>query len=274
MAPKPPFVSLSVKAFLQGAYSSVLGRHKDVTDNWVQALNTFALNQPYNVAPFSYPGTESVASGFFKNTAATTDIVDWVLIELRDAVIPGAVVASKAAFIREDGMIVDIDGVSNPRFNGLDAKKYYINIRHRNHLSIRSSTTVFVHGATPVLYDFSTDQSKAFQNVSITSNTAMSDLGGGVFGLWGGDVNSNSSISATGSSFSVNDFLYLKDIALAGSLTTIKGSPIGSPVYDNADINMDGTVRASGRNAIVNDALFLWNIVLKGDANAVLNQHQ
>ena len=37
------------------------------------------LNQPYNTAPWYYPGTESVAS------IPNPDIVDWVLVELRDA---------------------------------------------------------------------------------------------------------------------------------------------------------------------------------------------
>lgn len=275
MAPKPPSVSISAKVFLQGAYSSVLGRHKDVTDIWAQALNTAALNQPYNIPPFNYSGTENVSAGFFKNTTATTDIIDWVLLELRDAATPTTIVASKAAFIREDGMIVDIDGISNPVFNGIDAKNYYINIRHRNHLPVRSAATIFVHGATPVLYDFSTDQSKAFQDASITSNAAMSDLGGGVFGLWAGNANNDIYTSSIGADFSQNDFFHLRDIGLSGNLSTILGPPIGNnPVYNNADLNMDGTVRASGRNAAVNDALFLWNIVLQGNADAVLRQHQ
>ena len=72
-----------IKTFLQGAYSTGFGRHKDVSTTWKNVLNLNALNQPYSGPPFNYTNTESVGTLFFTATAATTDIIDWVLLELR-----------------------------------------------------------------------------------------------------------------------------------------------------------------------------------------------
>src|SRR5207248_2507077 len=62
---------LPVKAWLQGAYSTTLLRHRNNTSAWINVLNANALAQPYNFAGFgNYAGTESVSPGFFQATAA------------------------------------------------------------------------------------------------------------------------------------------------------------------------------------------------------------
>jgi hypothetical protein len=267
MVPQPLSVSLSTKAFLQGSYNTGLGRHKDVTPTWAGVLNTNALNQPFNAAPWNYAGSESVANGFFTSTGATTDIVDWVLVELHDATTPSTVIARKACFIREDGKIVDLNGTSDPSFTGVGANNYYIVIKHRNHLTIRSSSTVFVNGVAPVLYDFTTAQSQAFQNAALP-NPAMKDLSGGtVFGMWGGNANSNTSTRASGA-LSTNDYLYLVNILLGGNTATIL-----SNTYSSGDLNLDGAVRASGA-LTTNDYLILVNIILGGNTANIYTEHQ
>jgi hypothetical protein len=261
MVPQPLSVSLSTKTFLQGAYNTSLSRHKNVTATWASVLNASALNQPYNAAPFNYVGTESVSAGFFTaDDGVTTDIVDWVLVELHDATTPSTIIARKACFIREDGQIVDLDKVSNPTFTGVGANNYYVVIKHRNHLPIRSATTVFVNGATPVLYDFTTAQAQAFQNGAVVSNAAMKDFSG-VFCMWGGNVNANNNTKYTGPQ---NDALAL--LALLGA----NQAAILSNVYSGGDVNMDGTVRYTGPN---NDALALL-AVLSANQAAVINEHQ
>jgi hypothetical protein len=271
MAPTPPTVSVSVKAFLQSAYSIGLGRHKDVTTVWRDVLNANALSQPFNVAPFNYAGTESVAPGFFQSNAApaNTDILDWILLELHDATTPSTIVARKACFIREDGQVVDLDGNANPTFTGVGANNYYIVLKHRNHLTIRSSSTVFVNGAAPTLYDFTSAQSQAYQNGAIVTNPAMKDLTGGgtVFGMFGGNANSNSSTRASGA-LSINDYLYLVNILLGGNTATILPN-----TYNSGDLNLDGQVRASGALTI-NDYLILVNTILGGNTANIYTEHQ
>jgi hypothetical protein len=260
MAPQPLSVSLSTKIFLQGAYNSGLSRHKDVTTTWASTLNANALSQPFAGAPFNYAGTESVINGFFTSTAGTTDITDWVLLELHDATTPSTIVARQAAFVREDGKVVGLDGISDPTFTGVGANNYYIVIKHRNHLPVRSSTTVFVNGATPVLYDFTTAQAQAYQDPAILTNAAMKDLSGGVFGMFAGNANANNNIRFTGLN---ND---------AGVILTALGGNQGATAsgYNMADLNLDGTVRFTGLN---NDAGVLLT-ALNGNQSNLFTQHQ
>jgi hypothetical protein len=269
MAPQPLSISLSTKAFLQGAYNSTIGRHKNVTTTWAAVLNASALNQPYNVAPFNYAGTESVSNGFFTadftaDDGVTTDIVDWVLVELHDATTPTTIIARKACFIREDGQIVDLDKTTNPTFTGVGANNYYVVIKHRNHLPIRSATTVFVNGATPITYDFTTAQSQAYQNGAVTTNAAMKEFTG-VFCMWAGNVNANNNTKYTGPQ---NDALALL-AQLSANQAAIVQLPGGDP-YKGGDVNMDGVIRYTGPN---NDALALL-AVLSANQAAVINEHQ
>jgi hypothetical protein len=259
LAPEAVSVSLSTKVFLQGAYNGS-GRHKDVTPTWASTLNANALNQPFSGAPFNYAGTESVTNGFFTSTAATTDITDWVLLELHDATTPSTIVARQAAFVREDGKVVGLDGTSDPTFIGVAANNYYIVIRHRNHLPIRSASTVLVSGGTPVLYDFTTGQAQAYQDPAILTNSAMKDLGLGVFGMFAGNANGNNNIRFTGLN---NDAGVI--------LTALSGNQGGTATgYNMADLNLDGTVRFTGLN---NDAGVLLT-ALNGNQSNLFTQHQ
>lgn len=265
---------VSAKIFLQGAYSSGLGRHKDVTAAWAAVLNANALNQPYNTTAFgNYNGGENVPAGFFTSTGAATDITDWVLIELRDAATPSTVIARRAAFVREDGLIVDTDGVSAVSFSTVAAGNYFIAIRHRNHLGARTAVTHAINGSgvAPVMYDFSTAQGQAFQNGAIVTNAAMKDLGAGKFGLWGGNANANTTIRANGGANpAINDYAFLINLTLGGNATLLLTS-----LYSNADLNLDGTVRANGgANPSINDYAFLINSTLGGNATLIISQHQ
>ena len=273
---------LPLQVFLQGAYSTTLLRHKDVTAAWVAVLNANALTQPYGAAaPYNYGGTESVSAGFFTQTSgSSTDILDWVLLELRDATTPSIVISRRAAFIREDGRIVELDKVSDVSFRNITNGNYFVVIRHRNHLGIRTATVRTVNGTmgvpVPALYNFTNAQTQAYQDPAITVNSAMVNLGGSVFGMMGGNANGLTSTgfltirSSGGTNPSVNDYVYLVTTVLGGFVNT----PITN-VYNNADLNMDGTVRANGgTNPAINDYIFLISTALGGNVNKVLSQHQ
>jgi hypothetical protein len=270
LVPQGPSVKVSAKIFLQGAYSTILGRHKDVNATWAAVLNANALTQPFNTAAFgNYGGTETVSSGFFTSTVANTDITDWVLVELRDATTPTTVIARRAAFVREDGQVVDVDGTSPVNFPNVSDGNYYIVIKHRNHLGVRSAAAIAL-SSTAASYDFTTAQSQAFQDGTITTNAAMVDLtGGGVgpFAMWGGNTNSNTETRASGSP-AQNDYLYLVNTLLGGNTATIL-----SNVYSSGDINLDGAVRASGTPG-QNDYLILVNNILGGNTAVIYKTHQ
>lgn len=247
--PGPVNLPINVKIFLQGAYSSSLGRHKDVSSAWASVLNTYALNQPYSASPWNYSGTQSVASSFFtSNSGSTTDIVDWVLIELRDGNDPSIVSGTTVGFVQEDGQVVGTNGTGLPyiRYFADPTGYYYIVIKHRNHLAIRTPNAVFLDPTiTPTQYDFTTAQSQAYQNPNNTANSAMADLGNGVFGLHAGDANSVRGVRYTGPS---NDAL-----AILAALGANQAAILNS-VYRAEDVNMDGIIRYTGPN---NDILAL-----------------
>ncbi|MCD4698764.1 MAG: LamG domain-containing protein, partial [Bacteroidales bacterium] len=108
--------------FLEGCFN---GTDMDANINTI-----LPLSQPYNTAPWLYAGTEWVTAIPDANT------VDWVLVELRDAsnaasATPGTVIERQAGFVKKDGSITGLDGISNLRFTSAISNNLFIVIRHR-----------------------------------------------------------------------------------------------------------------------------------------------
>lgn len=124
-------IYVDLKVFLEGAYNSSNMMNADI-QSIVPSI------QPYNVTPWFYSGAETAT--------ISEDIVDWVLIELRTGSTPSTattIVGRKAALLKNDGTIIDSDGISNLNFD-LPSGNYYIVIYHRNHLPIMSPTSVLI----------------------------------------------------------------------------------------------------------------------------------
>jgi len=264
----------SARIFLQGAYDPVVTRHKNVSTNWATVMNASALTQPYSAAPFNYSGTESVSAGFFVETAATTDITDWVLLELRDAAAPTTIMARRAAFVREDGMIVDLDGISNVAFKGVSAGNYFVVIRHRNHLGVRSGTIQHIDGSTAPIttYDFTSAQSQALQDAAITTNAAMAE-NAGVFMLWGGNVNQDIYVRATTQTLPPP----LKPSDAAAILVILGNNTNATGGYTAGDVNLDGYTRATTQTLPPplkpSDAAAIL-VILGNNTNATRTEHK
>ena len=136
------FVTIDCKVFLQGPY-------KNGEMSTIYSSNGFLpMTDPY--------------LNTYKITNTPSEIVDWVLVELRSDVSPTSIVAQKSGLLRFDGRIVDIDG-SKLIINNVEEGKYYIVIKHRNHLSIMSSESITLNSNSN-LYDFTTDEGKAYGN--------------------------------------------------------------------------------------------------------------
>jgi hypothetical protein len=205
LAPVIHSISLDVKVILEGAYNG--------TDMDTKLYSQIPLNQPYNNPPFNYPGGESVVS------LPNSDIVDWVLVELRDASSPASattakIVERKAAFLKTDASIVDLDGTSNLQFSLPISDSLYVVVLHRNHLGIISSFALKESGGI-YSYDFTTDAGQAF------GVNAQKDLGSGVSGMYSGDANADGSID---------------DLDKSGSWSL----ETGFKGYLPSDLNMDG----------------------------------
>ncbi|MGN6439230.1 MAG: hypothetical protein ACTHMM_21995 [Agriterribacter sp.] len=243
-------VTFSGKVFLQGAYNTGSGTMNNIL-NTSGILAKDALNQPYNTTAIGYVGTESVAPDFF---ASHTDIVDWVLLELRDTASPSNVLATRAVFVKQDGSLSDTDGV-NPQitFTGVPPGNYYVAVRHRNHLGIRSAGTVDFTSGTGS-YDFTTAANKTYQNQSYTSTVQI----GSIWAMRAGNGNSNNNVKYNGPGNDQNQILNIK---LSGSLSSVLND-----VYVPEDINMNGNVKWNGPG---NDQNFLLNTVLNGSLSKV-----
>lgn len=168
-----PF-TIQSKAFLQGPYNGL-----QMNTNLI-SLTEFPLSQPFSGSPWYYTGTESVTS------IPNQDIVDWVLMELRDAgsgaqALSSTVVARKACFLLNNGNIVNVDGSSPPSFNLLYQNALFVVLWHRNHLGIMSSSQLsFTSNAAS--YDFSTGSDKVYGGAS-----GYRQIGPAAWGMVSGD---------------------------------------------------------------------------------------
>lgn len=246
-------VYFSGKVLLQGAFNTGTSQMNN-TLNSLGILTTFARSQPYKNTNFSYTGSEAVADTFFaKNTA----IVDWVLLELHDPNVPTAAVTAKACFVKQDGTLVDTSGNNTIlEFKGVPTGNYFVVVRHRNHLAIRS-TAVLPFFSGPQYYDFTTSGEKAYQVQNYASMVQI----GSVWAMIGGNATSKTSVKYNGPGNAQNQILNIK---LGGSLSAVLNN-----VYAPEDVNMNGNVKWNGPG---NDQNFLLNTVLKGSLSAVINE--
>jgi hypothetical protein len=142
--------TMTLLAYLEGPFV-VWSFEMNTTLN---QMGVIPLNQPFNNEPWNYSGTESVTA------IPNSDIVDWVLVELRETTggpetaTPSTIIARQAAFLNNYGNIVGLDGVSNLRFDAVINHNLFIVVYHRNHLSIMNAEPVPYFGSS-FYFDFS-----------------------------------------------------------------------------------------------------------------------
>jgi len=169
-------IAIGIFAFLQGPYNTTSGVMDTLLRSYVP------LSHPYNTSPWGYSGTEQV-------TSLPSGIVDWILLELRSDL--NTTVGRRAAFIKNNGEIVDIDGVSKVGFYDLAEGNYYIVIKHRNHLGVMSVAPVPIGGSTNSSFDFRSTQTQAY------GTNPMKTMSDGKCCLYSGDGNASGTISST-----------------------------------------------------------------------------
>jgi hypothetical protein len=205
-------VMVSVKIYLDGPYNTGGMEARLIGTDSNKVL--IPLTHPYSSI---HNGDENIVSRSW--FLSHDNIVDWVLIELRENQ-TGPVIDSRAAFLLTSGNVVDIDGSGPVSFPNANPDQYHLAVRHRNHLGVVS------HGKIPLSissaeYDFSSALAQAWNN---GPSPAMIDLGNGVYGLWSGDANGDGSIDG-------NDYDSYK-------------TSQGNTGYINTDATMDGSVDA------------------------------
>jgi len=199
------FGRVGLTVFLQGAYNA--GTMVTNLDGLIP------LTSPYD-------GTTAV-------TSIPSDVIDWIELEVRDAATPSTVLTTQSVFLRNDGVVISLDGLPNPLLKNAPSTAV-IGINHRNHFPVNSSLILDLSSTSFDSHDFSSALAQAYDDSSITSNDAMIDLGGGVFGLFAGDTNNDNILNST-------------DIFNALNATT----PASSLNYDPNDVNFDNILNST-----------------------------
>jgi hypothetical protein len=213
---------IKAKAFLEGPFNG--------TDMNCSLLSSLPYAQPYSSSPWNYLGDEAVNSSFY---SSHTNIVDWVLLELRTGIAASSTIEKRAAFITKTGDIVDTDGFSPVNFSSIINQDCYLVLKHRNHLSIMSASKLSFT-ASPVIFDFTVSQSRAY------GSNSMAVLTGGLFGLAAGDNNTDK-------------FIDLSDYIKVDNEMFQTG-------YKISDVNMDGFIDLSDFVIIDNNMFHESNV--------------
>jgi hypothetical protein len=208
---------VSLIAYLEGPYNTGTG----YMNTTLKTNNLLPLTQPYNTSPFNYAGAESV-------TSIPADVVDWVLIELRQASTPAnatssTIIKKRAAFMKKDGTIVETDGSSPVRFyNAAITTNLYPVVRQRNHIAIMAANAVTMASGV-YTYDFSSGIGQAYGGAVGYKQIGTSPPR---YGMVTGDINQDGSV-------------YTSDFDIWAGLAGTAN------VYNHADLNMDGNVYTS-----------------------------
>jgi len=181
----------------------------------LSTANILPLAQPFNTAPFNYTGTETVK-------AFPSLVVDWMLLELRASNDMNQVIHQQAVFLRNDGMLIALDGAETISFPNLTNDSYYIAVHHQSHLPIISSTPHAIQ-PTALLYDFTNAETMAMGEGQLKEKN-------GQFLMNCGDFDSNGLINN-------EDYNFWK-INSSSINTYSPADADGSGVINNLDYNL------------------------------------
>jgi len=214
------FVNLQI--LMEGAVGTGTMR----TDLWDRGL----LDTVQNPQPPQSPCNDMVFEQIDVGTAPSsqTTPVDWVCVELRDAIDPAIVRFNFNGIVLRNGLIRRSDG-SIPVVP-LTATQYYVVVRHKSHLPIASEITPITNNQ--LFVNFRSEPTGPFGG-------AHQVLVGGGWAMIAGNPNQDNSVE-------------LRQINGA-DLATWSQNNGPSNVYMSADVNLDGDVNGADKVSISNN---------------------
>lgn len=183
-------VFLDLKVFLKGPYNAT-DMNTDLND-----LGYLPLSQPYDSVYYQqgnpgwyYTGYENV------NSIPNSDVVDWVMVELRDACDLSSAQNStaidqgqQAAFLLKDGSIVGLDGSSMLQFSDITIQdSLFVVIWHRNHVPTLSKNPLIDYLGV-YQFDFSNDINAQVCDIYCSSQIEVSP---GIYAMNASDGNAD-----------------------------------------------------------------------------------
>lgn len=207
---------LNVRMFLEGAYDAGTGKMYDS----LRTNSLIPVNQPFNVAPWNYSGTDTVSTAVL-TVSDTNAVVDWVLVRYFNP--EDSVTLTIPGLVQKDGDVIDGEGNHLKLPNVY--QKGYISIVHRNHLGV-STRNLQELRYLPTTIDFTNilTQTRGLNAQNIIS---------GVKALWGGDANADGKVNVVD-----KNLYWLPQMG-------------GGPSYNNtADFNLNISVDSADKNNI------------------------
>ncbi len=163
---------IELKVFLEGYILPDGTMRTNLANN-----DLLPVSQPFNSFPYFFFGGQSVA-------AHADDTVDWLLVELRDQNDPTILVERQALLLRNDGMVVDLNGDSEIQWNSEGS--FHLVVKQRSHLGIQTATAI--DNSTGATYDFSTSIDQA-------AGTEQQVLNNGIAAMSTGDYDGNGTVN-------------------------------------------------------------------------------
>jgi hypothetical protein len=228
-----PPILIALQVILDGPYRAADGLMIDSLR--IQGL--LPTTEPFTSLGFTVDGSASASASVFQVTGSNA-IVDWVLVELRDANAPATIVEARAGLLQRDGDIVAVDGTSALGFctNG---GNFRIAVRHRNHLGVLTASS-FALSANTTAVDLRSSATGTY------GTNARRDRGA-VRTMWAGNANGSAEVMYAGSG---ND----RDVVLSAIGGAVATAFVSG--YMLEDCNLDGLVKYSGvesdRDVILN----------------------
>lgn len=226
--PEGVLLSLNIRVLLDGPYRAIDG----AMDDGLRASGLLPFTEPHSALGFQHVGLsggETFASGILL-TEGPDAIVDWVFIELRDALDPTKVVSTRSALVQRDGDVVDRDVSSALRMTALPGA-YHVAVFHRNHLPVMTTA--------PIALGSGTDAVDLTDGSTATFGSGAQRSRDGRLLLWAGDVNGDGLVKYTGQDNDRDPILQ----AIGGVVPTATTSG-----YLLEDVNLDGTVKYTGQD--------------------------
>ena len=233
---KPLPVELELNAILQGAYDPSTGLMRDQ----LRTTGVLPTTEPYTALGYTLTQNvgASVAPSVF-NVSDGTAIVDWVVVELRDATDPAVIVASRPALLRRDGSVARLNGTNTVLDFDAPAGDYYVCLNHRNHLGVMSASTMSLSAGSAPFMSFDN------MNVPVWGTNGRYEAGN-VPMLWAGDSNGDNNVIYQGAS---SDLVPLTFAVYTNPENSSFQASFPFNGYSNADTNMDGTVIYQGASS-------------------------
>ena len=238
--------NLQLRVYLQGALDN--GPNPDQMRTDLLEKNLLPLVSPYTeLTQFEMHNENIEEETTTQAILNQNDIVDWVLIELRDKDNPAQIVATTAALLQKDGTVLDTQGNPQIVFD-VDIENAYVAIRHRNHLG---AMTAQAQPLTSNLYiDFTNT------NTQYWGENACIELNSGKLALWAGNCNVDNKLLFQGLENDANQvfFSVVQDPNNSDSFINYS-----TESYSLSDVNLDGKIIYQGFENDIN--ILFFNII-------------